>query len=99
MSGPIGYYSDGGFLHHDAGYGHPERPARLKAVEAALAADGFAASELRALRAPPADRADLERVHDPDYLDSVERLCSTGGGQLDPDTAVNEVSFTAATRA
>ena len=36
MSGPIGYYSDAEFFHHDAGYGHPERAARLKAVEAVL---------------------------------------------------------------
>jgi acetoin utilization deacetylase AcuC-like enzyme len=43
-----------------------------------------------------APRGDLEQVHDAAYLSAVERLAAAGGGHLDPDTAVNDVSFRAA---
>jgi acetoin utilization deacetylase AcuC-like enzyme len=46
--------------------------------------------------ASEAPRGDLEQVHDAAYLTAVERLAAAGGGHLDPDTAVNDVSFRAA---
>jgi acetoin utilization deacetylase AcuC-like enzyme len=46
--------------------------------------------------ASEASRGDLEQVHDAAYLTAVERLAAAGGGHLDPDTAVNDVSFRAA---
>jgi acetoin utilization deacetylase AcuC-like enzyme len=51
------------------------------------------AAELRA--AAPADRAALELVHPPAYLDRVEALAAAGGGALDPDTMVGPSSWPA----
>ncbi len=78
-------------LDHDAGPGHPERAARLRAVLQALAHEPAAA--LR--EAPPAGREALEAVHSPAYLDEVEALARAGGGSLDPDTSVGPVSWAA----
>ncbi len=77
-----------------SGYGHPERPQRYAAVRRAVAAVGAPIVE-----AEPASREALERVHTPTYLDLVERFCAEGGGALDADTVVGEVSWPAALRA
>lgn len=78
-------------LDHDAGPGHPERAARLRAVLQALADEP--AAVLR--EAPPADRAALEAVHPAAYLDRVEALAAAGGGALDEDTSVVPASWAA----
>ena len=67
--------------------GHPERPARLEAVRAALDADPVL-SALPRLDAAAAPRAALERVHPPAFLDRLDALAEAGGGQVDPDTYV-----------
>jgi acetoin utilization deacetylase AcuC-like enzyme len=82
------------FEQHDPGYGHPERPQRYAAVRRAVTAAGAPIVE-----AEPAPREALERVHTPAYLDLVERFCAEGGGALDADTVVGEVSWPAALRA
>ena len=46
--------------------------------------------------APAAPAEALERVHAPAYLELVERFCIAGGGALDPDTVVTDVSWEAA---
>jgi acetoin utilization deacetylase AcuC-like enzyme len=57
-------------------------------------------SELRTLEAPLADAADLERVHDPKYVDLIfEHAPTEGYVQLDPDTLMNAYSLAAARRA
>ncbi len=81
---------------HDAGWGHPERPARL---EAALLGVERAPVETIPVEAPLAAREGLELVHDPSYIDRIERLCAMGGGRLDPDTRAGEASWEAALRA
>ncbi|HTU85543.1 MAG TPA: histone deacetylase [Solirubrobacteraceae bacterium] len=83
-------------LRHETG-GHPERPARLVAIERELSARdwlGFERVQSRAV-----DRAALEAVHPPAYIDSIERVCATGGGHLDLDTVVSPGSFEAALHA
>ena len=45
------------------------------------------------------DRADLERVHSPDYIDAIEGFCKAGGGRLDPDTGAVPDSWGASLRA
>ena len=83
------------FADHDTGPGHPERPARLEAVLSGIRAASVAdAITWDAPAAAP--RADLERVHPALYLDAIERFCLTGGGHLDPDTAVSRASWAAA---
>jgi acetoin utilization deacetylase AcuC-like enzyme len=80
------------YLDHEAGHGHPERPARLNAViEGAHRHD--VADALVALEPRPATRPELERVHPAAYLDAMERFCRSGGGRIDADTAANAASW------
>ena len=81
------------FRRHDPGP-HPERPARYDAVSEAVAAAGAEVAE-----APPAPLDALHAVHDPGYLEALQRICAEGGGALDPDTVVNGASYDAAVRA
>ena len=90
---------DPAVLEHQPPEGHPERPARVKAVMDLLEHTGT----LERLARPavtPASRAQLERVHTPAYLDFVERVVSEGGGYLDAgDTVASAGSWAAATAA
>lgn len=80
---------------HLAGPGHPERPERVDAVLGGLADAGLG-DGLRIVVPEPASDADLERVHSPAYVTSIVSFCMTGGGRLDPDTAVVPASLDAA---
>ena len=81
------------------GAAHPECPARLRAIDDQLIASGLANFLLHA-DAPLADCEQLERVHDPRY---VQRIVSeaprTGLLHLDPDTAMCPDTLQAALRA
>src|SRR5439155_16374514 len=57
---------------HDPGPGHPERPERIEAVLAALRAPDLTAT-IEWVEGQPAARDQLERVHSPAYLDTLER--------------------------
>jgi acetoin utilization deacetylase AcuC-like enzyme len=89
------YATHSAFLGHDTGDWHPERAARLQAVE-----DGIDASGVREALVPfapvPAPADAVARVHPGRYLLALEELCATGGGQIDPDTVVSEGSYHAA---
>ena len=85
-------------LEHDTGPGHPERIARLAAVNEALAQEKFALLDRR--EAPRADGADLLRVHPAAYVDHVfASIPDDDYGALDPDTIVSPGSGEAALRA
>lgn len=86
------------FAGHDVGSAHPERPARLVAVERGMADAGVGEALLRVVPRR-ATRTELERVHPAAYLDALEHYCASGGGQLDPDTGVVPASWEAATLA
>ena len=91
-------YSHPACLEHDPGPGHPENPARLEAVLAALEAPAFAALERR--QAPLANQAQIARVHQPAYIESVfDAIPETGYRGLDGDTVVSPGSGAAARRA
>ena len=63
---------------------HPERPARIAAIEDHLLATGIL-EHLVDVSAPPATREQLLRVHDPDYLDAIEASVPERGlVHLDP---------------
>jgi acetoin utilization deacetylase AcuC-like enzyme len=83
------------YLGHESGFGHPERPARLEAVQVGLqwagVEDGLVYAAPRA-----ATREELERVHTAAYLDAVEQFCRAGGGDIDGDTHVSTGSWEAA---
>jgi acetoin utilization deacetylase AcuC-like enzyme len=85
---------------HAMGASHPECPQRLGAINDRLIASGLGLL-LHHYDAPLATREQLQRVHDPKYVESLLAQ-SPGPGQLvwiTPDTAMNEHSVTAALRA
>jgi acetoin utilization deacetylase AcuC-like enzyme len=93
----IALYTHPDMLGHEPHARNPERPARLAAVTAALAASDL---DLDRREAPLAGRADLERVHDGSYLDAVALASPrTGITRLDPDTWMSPGSLAAASRA
>ena len=79
-------------FEHSAGSGHPEAPARLHAVKAAVAAADPSAWH----SVPAASAAPILRVHPAEYLDSLEAFIRQGGGRLDADTGANARSWDAA---
>lgn len=79
--------------------GHPECPRRLSLIEDQLYAEGVA-EFLVYCDAPMATRAQLERVHDPAYLDELAAMAPEEGlVQLDPDTALSPHTLQAALHA
>ena len=87
--------TDARYEAHEPGRGHPERPARLRAVLDGVEA-GAPPDAVRPLHARRAVAEELERVHSGEYLDQLERFCAAGGGQLDADTAASAASWEAA---
>src|SRR5258708_25118803 len=86
-------------LRHEMGAGHPESPARLNAINEHMHSSGML-DEVRSLEAPLALAEDLKRVHRPAYVDLIfENAPTEGYVQLDPDTAMNPYSLSAARRA
>ena len=84
---------------HDMGLSHPERPARLKAINDQLIADGLE-WVMRHYEAPKATVEQLQAVHDPDYIQSIFDLAPMQGMvQIDPDTSMNSHSLDAALHA
>ena len=91
------------WLRHDAGLahdipGHPERPARIRALEA-RDERATAGSAARVSSAPAAARDVLSRVHPAEHVDFIEALCARGGGAIDVDTSAVPGTCEAALRA
>jgi len=89
------------WLRHDAMLlhdvpGHPERPARILALEAEMERHGWFGWE-RA-EAPRATLEQLERVHTARHIQMIEALAARGGGAIDLDTAVMPGTWEAALR-
>ena len=87
-------YGDPLFLEHDTGR-HPERPERLRAVWKQLDQTGLA-NRCQRGETRLAMRAEICRLHDPDYVDSVREFCERGGGRIEADTVVSRRSYDAA---
>jgi acetoin utilization deacetylase AcuC-like enzyme len=90
------------FLEHDTGYGHPERPDRMRAIDAALKHDAF--NDLKRVDAPLRD--DVEEAillaHPRAYLDAIKAARPDPGDEpvrLDPDTVLSAGTWEAALRA
>jgi acetoin utilization deacetylase AcuC-like enzyme len=93
----VGYFDDPVFGEHDAGPGHPERPARLEAVRRGLREAGLLEA-LVPLTPRDARREELLRVHSATHVD---RVAATAGRRVrfDADTATSPRSYEAAVRA
>ncbi len=90
------------FVEHDTGFGHPERPDRMRAIDKVLGHELFA--DLKREEAPL--RADVEEqillAHPKSYMEMVHGSRPTGDGEhvhLDPDTVMSSGSWQAALRA
>jgi len=67
------------------------------AIESALDEAGWPG--LDRVEAPAATREQLLRVHTPEHVDAIEKLCARGGGMIDLDTAASPDSYEAALHA
>ena len=85
--------SDERMLSHDPGPSHPERAARLIAIEEALVTAGIPG--LSRARPAEAPREALALVHTPAYLDLLAGVEGTHH-RLDPDTVLSPASGLAA---
>jgi acetoin utilization deacetylase AcuC-like enzyme len=82
-------------LEHEAGPGHPERPARVEAAVDGIHAAGLD-DDVVWVEPRPATVEELALVHDPGYVDAIRRFCERGGGSLDLDTGAGRQSWNAA---
>ncbi len=89
-------YTHRACLEHDPGPGHPECPARLATVLAAL---HEAFPDLDWIEAPQALRSQLARAHDERLIADVLDVEFEGLRRLDADTAMNAHTREAALRA
>ncbi|MBX7081966.1 MAG: histone deacetylase [Nannocystaceae bacterium] len=80
-------------IEHDPGPGHPERPDRLRAIEAMLSLRTTTRLRIAAPRA--ATEEEISRVHTFEHIARVGELAGQYGS-LDPDTHVSPSSVRAA---
>ena len=88
-------------LEHDTGPGHPESPARMRAIMTILEREERKGALVGVERREPprATREQLERVHTGRYVDAVlDAVPESGHVRLDPDTVMSPGSGEAALR-
>lgn len=91
-------YTHSSCLDHDPGSHHPEAPARLRTVLAALSGPQYARLERR--EAPEAGLDDILRVHSRRHVEHVLRAVPKAGhAAIDADTVLSPASGTAALHA
>ena len=95
---PTGFVFHPLCVAHDPGRGHPERPDRLRSVQARIAAAGLL-DELRVCEPRAATLEELELAHSAAHVERVRALCARGPAAIDGDTGVSRDSFDAALRA
>ena len=90
------------FVNHDTGYGHPERPDRMRAIDKVLAHELF--KDLKRVEAPL--REDVEErialAHPRSYIEAIKAARPADGEEavrLDPDTVLSSGSWEPALRA
>src|SRR4051812_14728131 len=87
---------DDDVMAHDVP-GHPERPARIRALEGEMSAAGWFGASV--IQAPEVERSLLHAVHPESHVAFLEGLCASGGGGIDADTYAVRGAFGAALRA
>lgn len=95
----VAFISHPDCLLHEMGDFHPEQPARIQAIHDALVKSELM-NVLKPYSAPLATRAQLIRVHDEKYVNTIfANAPKTGSIALDPDTSMNPHTLQAALRA
>jgi acetoin utilization deacetylase AcuC-like enzyme len=89
-------FTDPRLLAHDAGIGHPESPARLRAILSAL--EGAPPAGVTFERPRPATAEEIDAVHSRAHRELLQGLAGKRA-RLDADTAISEGSWEAATLA
>jgi acetoin utilization deacetylase AcuC-like enzyme len=89
---PVTLVTHADYARHIAGAGHPERPARLRAIRDALSGEAWE-EHLRHVDPEPVDPHLLTTVHAGRYVEQIRLLAVGGGGHLDVDTVVSPASF------
>src|ERR687892_60260 len=96
---PAAFVTHADCFKHEMGAHHPERPARLTAIDGELIASGLG-QHLTRFDAPLATDEQLARVHPPEYVRAIREVAPRSGTiHLDPDTAMSPYSLQAALRA
>ncbi len=94
MSEPVLLLTHPSCSEHDPGAGHPENPLRMQTVLAALT-DAQLPNVVNE-QAPLADRKQLSRVHESEYIEQIFTTAPTEGlVSLDADTFMNSASLDA----
>ncbi|MDD2722874.1 MAG: histone deacetylase family protein [Methylovulum sp.] len=92
------YYNHPDFQRHDTGAGHPERAARLKAIDQALAQAEFAG--LIRVAPPMGTEQQVQLIHPAAHIQHLRAALPTNGTRhLSADTVLSPDSLTAAFRA
>ncbi len=90
---PTAYLFDPVYMDHDTGWGHPERPERLAAIDQRLREKSYY-KDLVKVEPAVADIAIIEKIHSPDYIRRVKKEIESGIHYLDSmDTAVCSKSY------
>ena len=87
---------DATHVRHRGPPGHPERPERVLAIDAALDDAGLPFVEIDPRSCTDAE---LAAVHTPRHIELVRGVASMGGGSIDADTYVTPASYEVARRA
>ncbi|WP_132255741.1 histone deacetylase family protein [Methylobacterium segetis] len=90
------------FVAHETGPAHPERPARMRVLDEALAGPDFAGLRREAAPLRADAEAAIRLAHDPAHLDRIRSLAADPGGlpaRIDADTVVSAGTWEAALRA
>jgi acetoin utilization deacetylase AcuC-like enzyme len=90
------YFHHPSSLEHDTG-AHPERAARILAIERELESRGWLGFER--VPAPEVEAGALEAVHPPEHIRAIAELSARGGGAIDLDTVASAGSYEAALHA
>jgi acetoin utilization deacetylase AcuC-like enzyme len=93
------YLYDNCYLDHITGYGHPERPDRVKAINSFISSQEYN-KHLIKIKPSICDIDHIEMIHSPDYIKRVKREIEAGTSFLDSmDTGVCAQSFEIACKA
>ena len=89
----VGYFTHPDYQKHDTGFGHPERPDRLVAIDRQLAESGLA-DELTRVEPEAVEESWLETCHTPGHIANVKDRCAQGLDEMgDVDTTICPESF------